>query len=131
VNNAKKAFGAIARISTEKDQGLTNEQKNFLDGFFKDYINRTQTSKRFTQDARQKHADPRVVTGFRPELKEVTYPVVVKKSQDQYLWDLDENCYIDMTCGFGSNFFGNGNAHIKKLVTKQLEEGIEIGPSTH
>jgi glutamate-1-semialdehyde aminotransferase len=87
-----------------------------------------QKSKTFTQENRFNHADPRVVTGFKPETKEVVYPIVVKRSYLQTLWDLDDNMYIDMTCGFGSNFFGNGNERIKKYVLKQIEEGIEIGP---
>jgi amino acid adenylation domain-containing protein len=128
VDNADRAFGASPRITTKKKLAMTNETKDFLSKFFKDYSEKTKGSKKFTQDNRKNHADPRVVSGFKPESKEIVYPIVVKKSQAQYLYDLDDNKYIDMTCGFGSNFFGNGNDHIKKLMQKQIEEGIEVGP---
>lgn len=128
VNNVKEAFGAQARISTEKTAELTAAQDAKIKAFVESYTQKTKGSKKFTQDNRRNHADPRVVTGFKPESKEIVYPIVVKKSYLQTLWDLDDNKYIDMTCGFGSNFFGNGNERIKKHVLRQIEEGIELGP---
>ena len=128
IKAAKDSFGAQAKINVEKTIKFTEAQNKMIQDFFKRYNEKTKSSKKFTQDHRKTHADPRVVTGFKPENKEIVYPVVVNKSEAQYLWDLDGNKYIDMTCGFGSNFFGNGNERIKKLVLKQIEEGIEIGP---
>lgn len=128
VTNVKEAFGAQARISTEKTSELSAEQNAKIKAFIESYTTKTKGSKKFTQDNRKNHADPRVVTGFKPESKEIVYPIVVKKSYLQTLWDLDDNKYIDMTCGFGSNFFGNGNERIKKHVLRQIEEGIELGP---
>jgi amino acid adenylation domain-containing protein len=127
LNNAKKAFGAIARITAEKTIKDENA-KSFIDSFTREYNAKTQKSKLFTQENRISHADPRAVTGFKPESKEIVYPIVVKQSKGQKLIDLDNNEYVDMLCGFGSNFFGNGNDHINKLVMQQLNEGIEIGP---
>lgn len=126
VNNLKDAFGAQARISTDKTMDLESNKEVMK--FFKEYIARTQKSKDFTEKNRKNHADPRVVTGFKPEVKEIVYPIVVKRSHMQTLVDLDNNKYVDMTCGFGSNFFGNGNERIKKYVINQIEEGIELGP---
>lgn len=128
VSNVKEAFGASARILVEKSAALTPVQQQHVDQFMKNYCEKTKASKKFTQDNRINHADPRVVSGFKPEWKEVTYPIVVQRSVAQALWDLDGNQYVDMTCGFGSNFFGNGNQDIKKLLHAQLDAGIEIGP---
>lgn len=128
VNNTKKAFGAIARINTKKNAELTSEQVAYIDQLTSEYNKRTKGSKEFTQKYRKSHADPRVVTGFRPEVKELVYPLVINKSESQTLWDVDGNKYIDMLCGFGSNFFGNGNEKIKKYVLEQVEKGYEIGP---
>lgn len=128
VNNTKKAFGAIARINTKKNTELTSEQVSYIDQLTSEYNKRTKGSKDFTQKFRKSHADPRVVTGFRPEVKELVYPLVINKSESQTLWDVDGNKYIDMLCGFGSNFFGNGNEKIKKYVLEQVEKGYEIGP---
>jgi acyl transferase domain-containing protein/glutamate-1-semialdehyde aminotransferase len=128
VDNAKKAYGAIARITTFSTNELSVSQELFLKEFFDKYSKQSKLSKEFTQRNRVNHSDPRVVTGFRPEMKEVTYPIVVNKSSGQYLWDLDGNKYVDMTNGFGCNFFGYQNPIIKKYVLEQLEEGIETGP---
>lgn len=128
VTNVKEAFGAQARITAEKSHQLTAHQMSQIQSFVEKYNAKTKSSKKFTQDNRKNHSDPRAVTGFRPETKEVVYPIVVKKSYLQTLWDLDDNQYIDMTCGFGSNFFGNGNETIKKHIINQIQEGIEIGP---
>ncbi len=128
VTNLKEAFGAQARIVAEKNTELKLLENPKIKKFFVEYTDKTKASKKFTQDNRKNHADPRVVTGFRPESKEIVYPIVIKKSYLQTLWDLDDNKYIDMTCGFGSNFFGNGNERIKKYVLRQIEEGVELGP---
>lgn len=128
IKTAKDSFGAAAKINVEKTAKFNPTQQANIDAFFAEYTAKTKKSKDFTQKHRKRHADPRVVTGFKPENKEIIYPVVVKKSKNQTLWDLDGNTYIDMLCGFGSNFFGNGNERIKKLVIEQIEEGIEIGP---
>lgn len=127
VSNIKSAFGAIARISTEKTP-LNDFQLEQVNQFIDKYTLKTKNSKKFTQDNRRNHADPRAVTGFKPESKEIIYPIVIKKSDMQTLWDIDGNKYIDMINGFGSNFFGNGNPVIKKHVLNQVEEGMEIGP---
>jgi amino acid adenylation domain-containing protein len=124
----KEAFGAQARITLERTDALNDKQKENIRKFQNEYNELTNSSKLFTQTNRRNHADPRAVSGFKPEFKEFVYPIVVKKSQGQYLWDLDDNKYIDMTCGFGSNFFGNGNEKIKKLIHEQLEYGVELGP---
>ena len=125
---AKDSFGAQAKITIEKTTKLDKDQSEKIQNFIKDYISRTQSSKKFTQENRRNHADPRAVTGFKPEWKEICYPIVVQKSLMQKLWDLDGNDYVDMTCGFGSNFFGNQNPVIKKHVLEQMDRGIELGP---
>ncbi len=125
---SSKPFGAIARIEKEASNDLTKEQRQWLDDFIESYNKRTAASKSYTQLHRSHLADPRVVSGFKPALKELIYQVVVDRSDGNRLWDLDGNEYIDVLNGFGSNFLGYGSAVIKQAVIKQLEEGIEIGP---
>ncbi len=128
VDTAKIAFGAQAKIKTTRNNNSSNHEKEAVLNLMHKYIERTKSSKDFTQKHRSQNADPRVVTGFRPEIKEVIYPIVVNRSKDQHLWDLDNNEYIDMICGFGSNFFGNQNVRINKALHEQLDSGFEIGP---
>ena len=74
--DVKKAFGAIARIHTRAD-ALTPQQRARLDGLIARYTARTARSKAYTTEHRPHMADPRVVNGFRPLTKELTYQLVI------------------------------------------------------
>jgi len=125
--DVKKAFGAIARIhSTQTD--LSDRQHARLDAFMRRYIDRTRASKEYTQRHRDHLADPRVVNGFRPLLKEMIYQIVVNRSKGSKVWDLDGNEYIDALNGFGMNLFGWQPDFVLDAVRRQLDAGYEIGP---
>ncbi len=123
-----KAFGAQARISTEETDEFTPTQRACFDAFVERYVAKTGGSKTFTQKYRQVMSDPRVVTGFRPLWKELVYPIVVDRSKGSRLWDLDGNEYVDLTCGFGSNFLGNQPDFLADAVREQIDRGYEVGP---
>lgn len=124
----KKAFGAIARIHAQKRDEVTPKQRARLDAFMRRYTQKTKKSKEFTQESRAYMADPRVVTGFRPLLKELVYPIVVDKSKGSKVWDLDGNEYVDALNGFGLNLFGWQPDFVTKAIKDQLDQGHEIGP---
>ncbi|MBN8247981.1 MAG: aminotransferase class III-fold pyridoxal phosphate-dependent enzyme, partial [Verrucomicrobia bacterium] len=124
----KKAFGAQARIVRERVEDLTPPQRAWLDDFTRRYTRKTARSKAFTQTNRRHMADPRVVTGFKPQLKELIYQPVVERSSGSTLWDLDGNEYIDVLNGFGSSLFGYLPDFIREACHRQLDTGIEIGP---
>lgn len=121
-------FGAAVRINVKRSNEMTAKQQKHYDELSARYINKHKKSKLFAQANRQRLADPRVASGFRTTLKEIIFPIVVEKSQGPHLWDIDGNKFIDITCGFGSNFFGNGADFIREAVEKQLKQGYEIGP---
>ncbi len=125
-----KPFGAIARIEKTSAGGMTEVQQKWLKDFTTNYNKKTQKSKDYCQEYRSALADPRVVTGFKPALKELIYQIVINKSKGVNFWDLDGNQYVDVLNGFGSNFFGWGSDVLKEVWKKQLEEGIELGPQT-
>jgi len=125
-----KPFGAIARIEKTSATDFTDAQNKWLKKFISDYNSKTKSSKKYCQDYRSVLADPRVVTGFKPTLKEIIYQIVINKSKGVKMWDLDGNEYVDVLNGFGSNFFGWGNDMLMNVWKKQLEEGIELGPQT-
>lgn len=127
---APKPFGAAARINTSESESLTPQQRQSLDAFIQSYTTRTQQSKQFTQKNRSRLADPRAVSGFNRTMKELVYPIVANRSCGSKLWDLDGNEYVDMTNGFGSNFFGYTPAFITEAIAAQMQEGFEIGPQT-
>jgi glutamate-1-semialdehyde aminotransferase/acyl carrier protein len=126
--DVKTAFGAIARIAVAKTDDVTPKQQARLDAFIRRYNARTKKSKEFAQNNRKVLADPRVVTGFRPAVKELVYPIVVERSAGPRLWDLDKNEYVDALNGFGMNMFGWQPEFVTKAITEQLARGHEIGP---
>jgi glutamate-1-semialdehyde aminotransferase len=126
--DVKKAFGAIARIATQDEQALTPQQRGKLDAFVERYVARTPRSKQYNQAHRAHMADPRVVNGFRPVLKEIVYQIVIERSKGAYLWDIDGNDYVDATNGFGMSLFGWQPDFVLDAVRRQLELGYEIGP---
>jgi glutamate-1-semialdehyde aminotransferase len=123
-----KAFGAIARIHTQRTAEPSGRQKARLAAFMRRYVERTQKSKQFTEANRAHMADPRVVNGFRPITKEITYQIVIERSKGSKMWDLDGNEYVDALNGFGMNMFGWQPDFVQDAVRKQLDEGYEIGP---
>ncbi|MEZ6088488.1 MAG: amino acid adenylation domain-containing protein [Pirellulaceae bacterium] len=124
---AKKVFGAGARVSLDAT-GLDAHQQRSLDNFVSRYNSRTDASKTYAQTHRARLADPRTVSGFRPDLKQMTYPIVVDRSKGALLWDIDGNEYVDFTCGFGSNFLGHTPEMIVDAIADQAARGYEIGP---
>ncbi|WP_286219876.1 polyketide synthase [Marinobacter apostichopi] len=123
-----KPFGAGTRINVKRSNDMTAIQRENFDSLAARYNRRFTGSKQFAQDNRKQLADPRVVSGFRNTIKDVIYPIVVERSEGPYLWDIDGGRLIDITCGFGSNFFGNSAAFIKEAIGRQLDTGYEIGP---
>jgi amino acid adenylation domain-containing protein len=109
---------------------LTARQKDHIQSLVERYTQRTAGSKRKTQEYRNVLADPRVVAGFRPEWKEMVYPIVTVRSQGSKLWDVDGNEYIDILNGFGPIMLGHRPEFLQQAIAKQLQEGFETGPQT-
>ena len=74
-------------------------------------------------------ADPRVVNGFRPLIKEIDLPDRHRAlARAARIWDIDGNEYVDVLNGFGMNLFGWQPDFVLDAVRKQLDLGYEIGP---
>jgi glutamate-1-semialdehyde aminotransferase/acyl carrier protein len=127
VYDVKKAFGAIARIHTTASE-VTERQQVRLQAFMRRYAERTQKSKDYTVQHRPHMADPRVVNGFRPMIKEIVYQIVIGRSKGAYVWDIDGNQYVDVLNGFGMNMLGWQPDFINEAVHRQVDLGYEIGP---
>ena len=126
-NELRKPFGAAARIE-KKSAALTGPQQKFLADLIERYNAKTKASKEYTQKNRAHMADPRVVSGFNPAIKELVYSIVMNRSQGCRLWDIDGNEYIDSLNGFGSNLLGYQPDVLKDALIAQIEKGYEIGP---
>ena len=125
-----KPFGPYKPIQKTTSGGLTPQQEQGLRRLIEIYTSRTKRSKQMTTESRQWLADPRVVTGFRCEWKEMVYPIITLRSKGSRLWDVDGNEYIDILNGFGPIMLGHRPDFVEKAIEKQLHEGFEIGPQT-
>ena len=94
------------------------------------YVARTPGSKAATEEGREVYANPRAVIGFRPEWKEMTYPLHVSRAEGAHVWDVDGNRYVDITMGFGATLFGHNPAFIRQALMQELEQGAPLGPQT-
>jgi amino acid adenylation domain-containing protein len=91
---------------------------------------RTPGSKSITEQGRARFADPRAVAGFRPQWKEMVYPLITDRAQGSRLWDVDGNEYIDIVNGFGCILFGHSPQFVVEAIRHQLDIGVAIGPQT-
>ena len=118
------------KIGRSLDTSLTPAQQIALTHISDRYIAYTSESKRQAQAHRRYLADPRTVSGFTPLLKEMVYPIVINRAQGSRLWDEDGHEYIDLTNGFGLNFFGWSPDFVTEALRAQLDLGMAIGPQT-
>ncbi|MDF0730621.1 amino acid adenylation domain-containing protein, partial [Pseudomonas entomophila] len=117
-------------LANDPFRHLGERQRAYLDRFLADYALRTRGSKALAQHYRPVLADNRVAAGFRLSTKEVLYPVVSVRSEGAYLWDVDDNAYIDLAMGFGVNLFGHRPDFVQDAIRTQLDTGLELGPQT-
>src|SRR5581483_4969229 len=94
------------------------------------YNRRTARSKDYAQKHRPHFCDPRAAGNFRQQWKEMVYPLVCARSKGGKLWDIDGNEYVDVTLGFGANYFGHSPDFVVQALREQLEKGFEIGPQS-
>ena len=128
VDDTKKA----KRFATVKlnETDLTEAQQRYLDETIRDNCAMMPNSKAYAQQHRRYMADPRTVSGFRPNMKEMTHPIVVERSKGTQLWDIDGNQYTDFTCGFGSNLLGHSHEVTVAAITEQVQKDYAIGPQS-
>ena len=124
--------GKAKRFSTVKttDGQLDAAQQAALDQIVRMNNVMMPGSKAYAQQHRKYMADPRTVSGFRPNMKEMTHPIVIERSKGAQLWDIDGNEYIDFTCGFGSNILGHTHPITVQAITKQVQTDYAIGPQS-
>ena len=123
-----KAFGPYKPLTKGQQGELTPKQQEHIAALIDRYTKKTAESKRLTQKYRRVMADPRVVSGFRSQWKEIVYPIVTNRSEGSKLYDVDGNEYIDILNGYGPTVFGHKPKFVTEAVQQQLELGFEIGP---
>ncbi|MEM8859109.1 MAG: amino acid adenylation domain-containing protein [Chloroflexota bacterium] len=109
---------------------LRAEQQVWLDHFVEKFQAKTEESKEIAQKYRGILADPSTAINFQEVWKEIVYPIVTKRSKGARIWDVDNNEYVDVSMGFGVNFFGHSPDFVEVAIKEQLEKGMEIGNHT-
>ena len=127
---AEGRHGSFRPIQPKATNELDPKQQKFLSKLIATYATKTASSKRLTQAGRAQLADPRAVAGFRPQWKEMVYPLIVERAQGSRLWDVDGNEYIDLVNGYGCILFGHSPEFVVDAVLDQMNRGVAIGPQT-
>ncbi|MBD8524856.1 non-ribosomal peptide synthetase/type I polyketide synthase [Pseudomarimonas arenosa] len=125
----EQPFGASARITLKKQSGYSSEQTAWLENFSQRYLAKLSKSRQFAQQHRALMADPRVVTGFNPQWKDLVFPIVAERSDGARVFDIDGHEYIDLLSCFGANLLGYQPKAVVQAMHRQLDLGIEVGPS--
>jgi len=100
--------------------------KKFVEGFNA----KTQKTKNHVQKYRKPLADNRASAGFRPNTKEMIYPIHCYSAKGSKFVDIDGNEYIDFSMGFGVNLFGHSPDFIETAIQEQLQLGMCVGPQS-
>ncbi|MCB0421928.1 MAG: aminotransferase class III-fold pyridoxal phosphate-dependent enzyme [Bdellovibrionales bacterium] len=122
------SFVNTRKSATEKIDGQAKQQ--YIERLIKEFSQKTAQSKQLAQNYRVALADNRVSAGFRPNLKEMVYPIAFDQAEGSRFKDIDGNEYIDFSMGFGVNLFGHSPSFIQKALKKQLDKGIAVGPQS-
>jgi amino acid adenylation domain-containing protein len=122
--------GSFRPVQAKVQQDLDDQQKRYIAELVAQYEALTPSSKRLTQASRAHLADPRAVAGFRPQWKEMVYPLVTDRAKGSRLWDVDGNEYIDIVNGYGCIMFGHSPDFVVEAARDQLERGVAIGPQS-
>ncbi|MDB5038827.1 MAG: amino acid adenylation enzyme/thioester reductase family protein [Bacteriovoracaceae bacterium] len=125
-------LGNFKNFADRERSELESEQKaRYLEDLIKKFNARTPKTKEHTQKFRKLLADNRTSAGFRPNLKEVVYPIICYKAKGSRFEDFDGNSYVDFTMGFGVNLFGHNPDFIHTAIMKQSELGMCLGPQSY
>jgi amino acid adenylation domain-containing protein len=122
--------GSYRPLQPRVQQDLDGDQQEYLSTLIAKYVKRTPGSKRLTDKARVHLADPRAVAGFRPQWKEMVYPLVTDRAKGSKVWDVDGNEYIDIVNGYGAIMFGHSPQFVLDAVRAQIDLGVAIGPQS-
>src|SRR5258706_14098312 len=125
-----KPFGPYKPPQKGTSAQLTDRHQKHSPELIERCTKRTAKSKSMTQQYRARLADPRVVSGFRTQWKEMVYPIFAVRSKGSRMWDVDGNEYIDILNGFGPIMLGHRPDFVERAMEQQLHDGFEIGPQT-
>lgn len=117
-------------VAAASGSGLSDRQHVALDALIAEMNRRMPNSKQRTQKHRARLADPRTVQNFRQLWKGLVFPIISDYARGSRIRDVDGNEYIDLVCGYGSNFLGHHPEFVYDEIREQLNRTMAIGPQT-
>ncbi|MEX2483017.1 MAG: glutamate-1-semialdehyde 2,1-aminomutase [Brumimicrobium sp.] len=57
-------------------------------------------------------------------------PLFIKKGEGPYIWDEDDNKFIDFCCSFGPLILGHNHPEVYNNITENLQNGTSFGAPT-
>lgn len=57
-------------------------------------------------------------------------PLFIQKGDGPYLWDADNNQFIDFCCSWGPLILGHNHPHVREKVTEVMQNGMSFGAPT-
>ncbi len=130
IDGEGEKFGPWQPIAKKDNDGLSDQQRKYLNKLIYDYTTKTKSSQALTQAQRKHLSDPRSIQSFHKLWKDMAYQIAVEKSKGSKFWDLDGNEYVDYRMAFGISLFGHTPSFIQEAVKEQLEKGFELGVLT-
>lgn len=116
----------------KKSEGieLSSAQQNWVKSVMQGYQDQYPQSKTLAQEHRKYFADPRTVSGFNPEWKEMVFPIATERSKGSKLYSIEGHELIDLSNGFGPILFGHSPDFVNEAIIEQLQKGVETGPQS-
>lgn len=111
-----------------ENEDFTKEQKVFITELINRYSSKTKGSKEYNSRLRKDCSHWLSSLNFRMSLKEILYPIIAKKGDGAYFWDIDGNEYLDFAMGYGSHFFGHKPDFITSAIKAQIDDGYVLTP---
>jgi len=122
---ARPAFAVGSPAETKPN--LTPPQRRYVEDLARRLYRRTPSSRQEADRHRARWADLRMTMGFRPETKEMCFPIVAERSSGAHVWDREGNRYVDLAMGFGVNLFGHNPPFVVAALRAQLDRGMHVG----
>ena len=123
-------FGPWRAPARRETAELDVRGREILDGLIERYVGARRGSRHLAELQRPQFADPRAVSEFRRESKEMVFQIAIDRAAGSRVWDIDGNEYVDLTLGYGVNLFGHSPSFVVEAVERQLHRDFAVGTNT-
>ncbi|MDL2207437.1 amino acid adenylation domain-containing protein, partial [Desulfovibrio sp. OttesenSCG-928-M16] len=106
---------------------LTERQTDFVRNLVQAHLAKTKGSRALGRQS-PVLADWKSTLSFRPEFKDIAYPIVADTMRSGRFIDVDGNEFIDIAVGMGVHFLGHSPDFVEKALRNRLDRGFGLGP---